>query len=219
VDVSTGARVLGRFGWKAEQPTVRQQVAAAFNGDLGITSSLFSEQDCPPEDQRCRDATDGGRPEIDDALLTDVERYSQLLAVPARRAFGEPTMAEGARSFQDIGCADCHVPHHLTGEHPDLPELSGQDIWPYTDLLLHDMGDDLADGDLQMDREWRTPPLWGIGLIPEVNDHQRLLHDGRANGVVEAILWHGGEALGAREAFQGLSEKERDALVRFIDSL
>ncbi len=210
----------GRFGWKSEKPTVHEQVAGAFLGDMGITSDLFSEQDCSDEQWECLDATGGGEPEINELLLSRVVLYSQLLAVPARRDFDDPEVARGEDLFNEIGCQGCHVPSHQTGEHPDLPEVSDQKIWPYTDLLLHDMGPELADADRdQLDAEWRTPPLWGIGLVPSVNGHQRLLHDGRADGVEEAILWHGGEADESRNAFTALDAEERTALIRFVNSL
>jgi CxxC motif-containing protein (DUF1111 family) len=218
LDVESGEQRSGRFGWKAEQPSVRQQAAGAFQGDMGITSSLFPAQNCSGTETDCADMASGGDPEID-GLLSNVERYGQLLAVPARRDFESDEVREGWRLFTDVGCTGCHVASHETGQH-ELEELSGQTIWPYTDLLLHDMGADLADSDrAELDAEWRTPPLWGIGLIPDVNGHQRLLHDGRADGVEQAILWHGGEAETSRRAFTELDADARSALIRFINSL
>ena len=156
-----------------------------------------------------------------DDLLDRVQLYGRLLAVPARVAYDEKRVLQGKQLFHDAGCAGCHTPRHTTGD-SDLPELAYQTIWPYTDLLLHDMGPELSDERPVFDAagaEWRTPPLWGIGRYPDVNGHQQLLHDGRARGVAEAILWHGGEAAASREAFKGSSREERDALVTFVESL
>ncbi len=212
---------LGRFGWKANQPTVEQQVAAAFIGDIGITSVLFPGENCPAPQEACQSAPDGGAPELTEERLGKITFYNRTLAVPAMRNVDDPQVARGARLFLSAGCAACHTPRHVTGE-SDIPALSNQTIYPYTDLLLHDMGDGLADGrpDFLADgREWRTPPLWGIGLIETVNGHTRLLHDGRARNLAEAILWHGGEAEESREKFIGLSREEREALIAFLQSL
>jgi CxxC motif-containing protein (DUF1111 family) len=222
-----GEPALGRFGWKAEQPTVAAQSAGAFRGDIGITSSARPDEDCTAAQQACADAPSGGTPEIDDDILERVVTYASLLAVPARRAPEDPRVLRGKLLFREAGCAHCHVPSHTTGdEHPTgepaLVELRGQLIWPYTDLLLHDMGQDLADGQAvgaASGREWRTPPLWGIGLIPSVNGHQYLLHDGRARGVAEAIAWHGGEAEASRDAFLTMDAEDREALIAFVNSL
>ena len=212
---------LGRFGWKANVPTVEQQIAGAFHGDIGITSALFSEENCPTEQAVCQSALDGGSPEIGEERLAKVVFYNQTLAVPAMRNLNDPQVRQGAGLFLEAGCAACHTPSHITGEH-QVPALTGQVIFPYTDLLLHNMGEGLADGrpDFLADgREWRTPPLWGIGLIENVNNHTRLLHDGRARNVAEAILWHDGEGLAAREEFRKMSREEREALLRFLESL
>lgn len=224
-DVEAGALRVGRFGWKADQPSVRQQTAGALLGDMGITSPVFRERDCAAPQADCLAAMHGGAdadtPEIEAADFDKLVLYTRLLAVPIRRDHGAAEVEHGQVLFHEAGCVDCHVPSHVTGEHP-LPEVTGQRIWPYTDLLLHDMGDGLADGRPVFDadgREWRTPPLWGIGLYEAVNGHQRLLHDGRARGVAEAILWHGGEAEAAREAFRKLPAADRAALVRFVESL
>ena len=214
-------KVLGRFGWKAGQPTVEQQVAGAFVGDIGITSPIFAEENCPDVQQDCQDAPNGGVPELTEDRLRKITFYNRTLAVPAMRNVAEPQVAEGAKLFLSAGCAACHTPSHVTGE-SDIPALSNQVIFPYTDLLLHDMGEGLADHrpDFMADgREWRTPPLWGLGLIETVNGHTRLLHDGRARNVAEAILWHGGEAKAAQESFKGLSKEERQALIAFLNSL
>jgi CxxC motif-containing protein (DUF1111 family) len=126
------------------------------------------------------------------------------------------------RTFDEIGCAACHTPTLVTGSHPTIPALSEQTIHPYTDLLLHDMGAGLADGRPDFEAsgtEWRTPPLWGIGLVPTVNRHAYYLHDGRARGLTEAILWHGGEGQASRDRFAALSAEARAELLRFLESL
>ncbi len=216
-----GKATLGRFGWKANQPTVEQQVAAAFLGDIGITSPLFPEENCPPLQTDCQLAPNGGAPELPAERLQKITFYNRTLAVPAMRNLDDPQVAQGGKLFLSAGCAACHTPQYVTGE-SDIPALSHQTIYPYTDLLLHDMGAGLADNRpdfLATGREWRTPPLWGLGLIETVNGHTRLLHDGRARSIAEAILWHGGEGEKARDNFIGLSQQERAALIAFLNSL
>ena len=220
-NVRQGAMVLGRFGWKANQPTVEQQTAGAFLGDLGITSALFPEENCPAPQADCQSAPHGGAPEISEERLGKVTLYMQTLAVPALRDVDDPQVRQGARLFADIGCAMCHTPQQTTGTH-EIAALSRQTIYPYTDLLLHDLGPELADGRPDFaagGQEWRTPPLWGIGLVETVNGHTLLLHDGRARNLTEAILWHGGEGAAARDAFRALTKAERAALLRFLESL
>ena len=214
-DGISGERGVGRFGWRATQPSVRHQVADAFLHDLGITSPLLPTDGCTDVQPACKAAPNGGDPEIDDDLLEKVTVYSSLGAVPIRRDWEDPGVLAGKKHFHAIGCASCHVPSHITGAH-ELAEVSNQKIWPYTDLLLHDMGEELAD---DVSSQWRTPPLWGLGLVPAVNKHQQLLHDGRARGVAEAILWHGGEAEVARNRFRALNAQARDELVTFVNSL
>ena len=222
-DLRTGEAALGRFGWKAGQPTVEQQAAGAFMGDIGITSSFFPEQNCPGPQQACRDAPDGGMPEIDTQRLDLVTFYVQTVAVPAMRDIEDDQVREGAQLFAQADCIACHTPRHVTdASHPVRP-LRGQTIYPYTDLLLHDMGEGLSDGGHQEGQatgsEWRTPPLWGIGLVDTVSGHTMFLHDGRARGLEEAVLWHGGEAQASRDAFTLLTADERAALLRFLESL
>ncbi|MEM8609099.1 MAG: di-heme oxidoredictase family protein [Myxococcota bacterium] len=212
----------GRFGWKSEQPSVEQQSASAFLGDLGITSPLFAEQNCPAPQVECAEAANGGEPEIPELNFGRLVFYSSTLAPPARENFDDPEVLRGREWMRDLGCTSCHRETVTTGEHPSIPELSFQDIRPFTDLLLHDMGEGLSDGRPSFGasaREWRTPPLWGIGRVEVVNDHTFFLHDGRARGFAEAILWHGGEAEEAREAFRNLPAEERAALIRFLESL
>ena len=220
-DARTRTTALGRFGWKANVPTVEQQNASAFNGDIGITSPLFTEENCPPGQRACARAKTGGRPEIDAKKLARVTFYTRTLAVPARRDVGARATDAGERHFEQLGCDACHRPELRTGD-SDVPALSYQLIRPYTDLLLHDMGPALADGrpdGLASGAEWRTAPLWGIGLVSVVNRHTRFLHDGRARNLAEAILWHGGEAHPAREAFRRLPARERRELLAFLESL
>jgi CxxC motif-containing protein (DUF1111 family) len=221
-DFKSQSVVLGRFGWKANQPGLEQQNVGAFLGDLGITSPLFQEQNCPAVQTACAEAINGGLPEIDQDKVDDVTYYSHLLAVPGRRAVGDAEVLKGKTLFQDAGCGDCHVPSLQTGVLDGFPELSGQSIRPYTDLLLHDMGEALADQRpdyLATGTEWRTPPLWGLGLVHVVNGHTSVLHDGRARDVSEAILWHGGEATASRQAFVGMPAGDRAALLLFVEDL
>ncbi len=216
---TTGA--LGRFGWKANVPTVEQQNAGAFNGDIGITSPIFTDENCEPGQRDCARAKTGGRPEIDEKKLGRVTFYTRTLAVPARRDVGTKATDAGERVFEQLGCDSCHLPELRTGD-SDIAANSDQLIRPYTDLLVHDMGPGLADGrpdGLASGSEWRTAPLWGIGLVSVVNRHTRFLHDGRARNLTEAILWHGGEAHPARERFRKLPARERRRLVAFLESL
>lgn len=213
---------IGRFGWKAEEPTVAQQVAGAFLGDMGMTTEMNPTNDCTAAQLECLDAPHGGEPEITPTIFAKTVTYSRLLAVPVRRRFDAPDVIRGRAVFRELGCASCHTPGHVTGSDTILPEVANQKIWPYTDLLLHDMGPDLADGRPVFGAsgsEWRTPPLWGLGLIQGVNGHDRLLHDGRARGFAEAILWHGGEAEASREAFRRETAARRADLLAFLRSL
>lgn len=217
-----GATELGRFGWKANKPNLRTQNAGAFLGDIGITSSIFPKQNCPEVQKNCAQQPNGGDPELHDVLLDRVTTYTQLLAVPHRRIKDPELIARGDRAFTQIGCVKCHHPSFTTGNTHELEILRNQKITPYTDMLLHDVGMDLADhrpDGKANGKEWKTPPLWGIGLIPTVNKHSNLLHDGRARNVEEAILWHGGESEQSKKAFMALSEEERNAVIAFVNSL
>ena len=216
-----GKPVVGRFGWKSNVATVNQQNAGAFHGDIGITSSLDTKQDCTNAEAACLAAPNGGTPEVDDQKLQRVTFYTRTLAVPARRDVGNVDTAAGERVFANLGCGSCHSATMQTGP-TDIKGLSNQTIHPYTDLLLHDMGSALADNRPDGEAtgaEWRTAPLWGIGLVDEINRHTRFLHDGRARSLEEAILWHGGEASKAQEGFLALSADERRQLIAFLDSL
>lgn len=212
---------LGRFGWKANQPSVKQQVLKAFQEDIGITSQLFP-QHAHASAQKALDALpNGGEPELQPGIEDDIIFYMRTLAVPARRNLDDPTVIAGESLFYQARCHACHKPSTQTGG-TDISALVHQSIQPFTDLLLHDMGPGLADGRPDYDasgNEWRTPPLWGLGLISTVNGHTRLLHDGRARNIAEAILWHGGEGQAAREYFRNLNADERAALIAFLRSL
>jgi CxxC motif-containing protein (DUF1111 family) len=234
-DMENEQIVLGRFGWKANQPSLRQQTAAAFHGDIGATTFLFPEENCPAVQTACLELPSaskcggqGGctgnqyRPEVVPSRLTNITLYLQALAVPARRNADDPEVRRGEQLFEQANCSACHVPELKTGPKPALRVAANQVIRPYTDLLLHDMGEDLADGrpDFKAGpRDWRTPPLWSIGLLKTVNGHSDLLHDGRARNVTEAILWHGGEAEKSREAFRNMPKADREALVKFVEAL
>ena len=220
-DRGAEATVPGRFGWKANQPSLLQQSAGAALGDIGLTTGLFPAENCRPAQADCAAAVNGGSPELDDAFLAKLILYMRTLAVPLARDFDDPEVQAGAALFAASGCAACHTPTLASGE-SHLAALSGQTFHPFTDLLLHDMGPGLADGRpdfLASGSEWRTAPLWGLGLLEQVNGHQFLLHDGRARGFAEAILWHGGEAEVAKERFRALDVTDRAALVRFLGAL
>ncbi len=220
-DKASNTTKMGRFGWKANQPDVRQQVAAAFSGDMGLTSSLFPNENCPPGVD-CNAIPNGGSPEVPDLTLERIVLYSRTLSVPARRNFDDKEVLEGKKIFTDLKCASCHTPKFQTGNDYMIAGLRNQTIRPYSDMLLHDMGANLSDGSpdfLASGSEWRTQPLWGIGLIATVNGHTNLMHDGRARNIEEAILWHGGEAQNAKNTYKKLPLKEREKLLKFLNSL
>lgn len=214
---------LGRFGWKANQPSLEQQIAAAAIADMGVTSDVYIEQNCPPVQTICQQQIPGNPVELIDIDWQQFEFWLRGLGVPARRNVTDRNFLRGERLFAKAQCAVCHVPEIKTAaEFPAFPALANQTIRPYTDLLLHDMGEALADGrpDFQAGpRDWRTPPLWGLGLSEVVNGSSALLHDGRARNVTEAILWHGGEAQDSRDAFANMSREDREALLHFVKSI
>ena len=218
-DVVKKRYALGRFGWKANQPTLLQQVASAYHDDMGVTTSLFLIENSAGQPQLTENRT---TPEVSDEILDVVTFYVQTLAVPARRNVDDPQVMHGEQLFAQAQCASCHIPTLRTGVLSGVPSVSNQTIHPYTDLLLHDMGHGLADNRPDFHAsgtEWRTPPLWGIGLVRTVNGHTNFLHDGRARNLMEAILWHGGEAEKSRQAVLEMSKTERDALIAFLESL
>jgi CxxC motif-containing protein (DUF1111 family) len=213
---------LGRFGWKANQPSIKQQIAVAFHGDLGVTSSLFDKENCPPVQEDCAYQPPGNQPELIDLNWEELEFWTQALAVPARRDVTSSEFTRGEHLFIEAKCAVCHVPEMKAGALPGLPQIEGQVFRAYTDLLLHDMGEDLADHRPEFragGRDWRTQPLWSIGLSEVVNGSTAMLHDGRARSLAEAILWHGGEAEASREAFRGMAKVDREALLKFLSSI
>ena len=221
-DVKKQDTVIGRFGWKANQPTISQQAMGAFHGDMGLSTELFQNQNCTPVQSDCAKAPNGGTPEVPKNIMDTVVFYSSTLAVPARRNTKTEAAKKGKALFTSAGCSSCHTPSFTTSDHGSIPELSQQKIHPYTDLLLHDMGEGLTDGrpDFQATAtEWRTPPLWGIGLVETVNAHTRFLHDGRARNLSEAILWHGGEAEQSKQRYTEMSKADRDALITFLETL
>ncbi|MGV1790205.1 di-heme oxidoreductase family protein [Rhizobium sp. A37_96] len=233
-DHRTGQIALGRFGWKAQNATVRDQVADAFSVDIGISTPdrPNAHGDCTPNEAHCLAMPTGvqkrlGDTEAPDPILPLVTFYSENLAVPARRKASLPPVLHGKEMFYRSGCAACHTPKFVTRD--GIKDKDGKDspqafqlIWPYSDFLLHDMGEGLSDGQqvgVASGRDWRTPPLWGIGLTQTVSGQQAYLHDGRARTLTEAILWHGGEAEKARNAFADLSKDDRQALINFLESL
>ncbi len=221
--------MLGRFGLKAGAATVLEQSAGAFAGDIGISSPIWRAHwgECTSAQTACRKAQHGDSA-LDEGLeiasegLELVTFYSRNLGVPARRDVGDKNVLRGKDLFYQTGCAGCHTPKFVTNRLEDQQAQSFQLIWPYTDMLLHDMGEGLADGRPEAratGREWRTPPLWGIGLTERVSGHTYFLHDGRARNLLEAILWHGGEAKAARDLMIDMAPDDRAALITFLESL
>ncbi len=216
----TRRKSLGRFGLKANQPNLKQQIANAFMEDIGVTSSLFPAENCAATLGQCRSGA--SKPELADAQLDAVVTYISALAPPARRNLEDRPVKDGELLFRAIGCSECHRDTLHVAEFSLQPALNGVAIHPYTDLLLHDMGEGLADGREDFDsgpRDWRTPPLWGLGLAGKGGDGANFLHDGRARTPAEAILWHGGEAQSSADAFRSLPEPQRQALLAFLNSL
>lgn len=217
---------IGRFGWKAETPSIVVQSADAANNDMGVTSPIVPDSSCTAAQTACLAARTGADPETPHEMtaeqLDEIRIYLSLLAVPARGHLDDPRVTRGEELFNGIGCANCHKPQAETGTDHDIRRLRGKLIQPFTDLLLHDMGEGLSDhrqSFASTGSEWRTAPLWGIGLVETVNGHTRFLHDGRARGFAEAILWHGGEAETARETFRNLEAADREAILTFLKSL
>ena len=225
-DDAQNKTVLGRFGWKAGQPNLNQQNVHAFSGDMGLTTSLRPFDDCTDAQVACKQAPNGngpeGEPEVSDNILRLVLFYTRNLAVPARRDVDTPQVLAGKNLFYQAGCQGCHKPTFTTAANAAEPELANQVIRPYSDLLLHDMGEGLADNRSEFKatgRDWRTPPLWGIGLTQTVSGHTQFLHDGRARNLLEAVLWHGGEAQAAQQHVLSFNAEQRAALLAFLNSL
>lgn len=228
-DDATQQVTLGRFGWKAGNPSLSQQNNNAFNGDIGISTPYRPDAagDCSTRQVRCRQQPNGnsasqGGVEASQIMTDLLLFYSRNLAVPARRGVNQPAVLAGKQVFYASGCSQCHWPKFVTAARADLPEQANQLIWPYSDLLLHDMGPGLADNRPEFaasGQEWRTPPLWGIGLTATVNGHTNFLHDGRARNLLEAILWHGGEAEPAKQRVITMPKQQRHNLLQFLESL
>lgn len=215
-------KIMGRFGWKANKATLKDQAAGAALGDIGLATSLHPKENCHLGPEICLKVKSGGLPELSDKFLEKMVLYIQTLAVPARRHSDNPIVKKGQDLFFKAKCQSCHTPYFKTGYTHPVKELRNQKIYPFTDLLLHDMGSGLADHRPDFDangNEWRTAPLWGIGLIPTVNKHHFYLHDGRARNIEEAILWHGGEAEKSKDIFKSFSRQDRQAMIAFIKSL
>jgi len=216
---------VGKFGWKANQPTLKQQISAAFNGDMGLTTSLFPDENCPEGidcSQLFNGINEGETVEVPDIQLSRMMVYMSAISVPKRRDYDTYDVLKGKELFNELACVNCHVNEFVTSNFELLPQMSHVTIRPYSDFLLHDMGDELADNRadfLATGHEWRTQPLWGLGMIEFVNDHTFLLHDGRARTIEEAILWHGGEAETSKNNFMNLKAKEREQLLSFLNSL
>lgn len=242
----TNSITLGRFGWKAGVPSLLEQTAGAFHGDMGLTSRFHTEQDCHSNQVDCLNAQNGNDEnnstvedvEVIDSMLNTVTFYTKHLAVPKRRKAYSEQVQQGKKLFNNARCTACHTPSYTTATSLEQPELSEQKIYPYTDLLVHDMGDDLADfdinnnpalkdgngNDIQQEflattKEWRTPPLWGLGLTKTVDPDATFLHDGRARTIMEAVLWHGGEAETAKQKVLTFNSTERAALLAFLNDL
>ena len=225
-DDAKGETVLGRFGWKAGQPNLNQQNVHALSGDMGLTSTLRPFDDCTEAQTACKQAPSGngadGEQEVSDNILRLILYYTRNLAVPARKDVDSPQVLAGKNLFYQAGCQGCHTPKFVTSANAAEPELANQTIWPYSDLLLHDMGPGLADQRSEFaagGQDWRTPPLWGIGKNQIVSGHTQFLHDGRARNLLEAVLWHGGEAENARQHVLTFDASQREALLAFLNSL
>ncbi|WOI09682.1 di-heme oxidoredictase family protein [Thalassospira lucentensis] len=228
-DIAKDEVAIGRFGWKAGMPSLDQQNQNAFQFDIGLSTPLYPNaySDCTEAQSLCRGAPNGNDPEFDnleahDQITDLVLYYARNIAPPMRPNASDPDVMAGREIFNSIGCASCHTPSYQLPERADMPEQSGQMIWPYSDLLLHDMGDGLADHRPEAEAsgtEWRTPPLWGLGRAQEIDPRAAYLHDGRARSILEAVLWHGGEAKPARDAVTFLPSSDRSKLLAFLKSL
>jgi len=215
LDMPAG-RVLGRFGWQGTERSVESQIAVAFAREMGLTNPLIDQIDCAPHDIACQNAPNGGEPEVAQDLFDAVVLFQQLETVrrPPAAAARLQQLAEGEALFQRSGCADCH--------RPQMPTVDGGTISPYTDVLLHDLGAELADRTVAGEAVpslWRTPPLWGLSTAQEGARVLRLMHDGRARSVDEAIGWHGGSAAPARAHYDRLAPDERHLLTEWVGAL
>jgi CxxC motif-containing protein (DUF1111 family) len=217
IDPVTGDKRLGRFGWRAGQATVKYQTAGALKTDMGVLTSVFPDPDCGSAQTGCGDSG----PELDDTDLENLALYISLLGIRPQSDWTDSQVIAGKEVFNSTGCAGCHTPSFTTTPYHPFAELRSQVIYPYTDMLLHDMGPGLADTLPEGEAtylEWRTPPLWGVGHTDGVSG-EAYLHDGRARTLTEAILWHGGEGENAKNAFVALSDTDKNALLAFLGSL
>jgi len=222
IDIPTNKNKIGKFGWKATRASLLHHISGAAFQDMGLTSSIFTKQNCMKIQIKCKEQINGGTPEISNKQIERLLIYMQTLAPPRQRNKTNDAVIKGNHLFLKIGCSGCHTPAYKTGEHKDHPELSNKIIKPYSDFLLHDMGPGLDDGLKEgsaLSSEWKTPPLWGIGLIKIVNKHTRFLHDGRAGSIEEAILWHEGEAKTSKNKYLKLEKNERNYILKFLNSL
>jgi CxxC motif-containing protein (DUF1111 family) len=213
LDPQTGVQRIGRFTSKAARATVKHQIAGALNTDMGVTTTIFPKLD---------GETTSNAAEVSDTELDQMNKYVSLLGVASKRNLRDQDVIDGEVLFTTAGCAKCHVTTLTTSAYHPLAELRNQTIHPYTDLLLHDMGPGLADNlgeGVATGAEWRTAPLWSLGLTAGVSGGEAYLHDGRARTIEEAILWHGGEGQTAKEAFRTMSASQRNAVVKFIKAL
>lgn len=225
-DVLTKKLAVGRFGFKALHPSLAQQTAGAFVNDIGITNPFFNTDTCSHIQIGCRQRSliGGHDKQLEiPKKLHDLTVYMGLhVAVQPTRSLKDKKAQLGREKFYQLKCHSCHQPSFKTDENYPVKELAGQKIWPYTDLALHDMGEALADGKAEFKAtgsEWRTAPLWGVGLQKRIQGYQAFLHDGRARTIEEAILWHGGEAKPSQQAFIKLDKAQRDALILFLKQI
>ncbi|SFK52791.1 CxxC motif-containing protein, DUF1111 family [Methylophaga sulfidovorans] len=221
-DSMTGLTHIGRFGYKANVASLKAQVVNAFHGDLGITSSIHPKENCTLVQSDCLKALSGGEPELREAQLNAVTVYMQLLAIPKPLSIDNEQLLLGQQMFNKSNCLACHHAKFTTSKETKPQQLASTTISPYSDFLLHDMGEGLADGRPDQGatgREWRTTPLWAIGLSKIVNSHANYLHDGRARTLLEAILWHGGEAQASQQAVINMSSEQREALLNYLQRL
>lgn len=221
-DEVSKTHMLGRFGWKASKGSLLHQIVGAAHEDMGLTSNFFPTQNCLKIQKKCKEQISGGEPEISTKQIDRLLLYLRTLAPPRQRNIENKNILKGENLFYELGCHKCHSPTFKTSKQANIPELANKTIKPYSDFLLHDMGEELADHVpvfKASGKEWRTPPLWGIGLIEIVNKHTRFLHDGRAKSLEEAILWHGGEGKNSKNLFIKLGKEERELLLGFLKSL
>lgn len=223
-DAPSGRLMPGRFGWKANAATLSHQNAAAARNDMGLSTPVFPSEACETGQEACLAAVQAAGPaiEMEQGAFTSLEIYMRLLGVPRQRNAAAPEVRRGEEAFRALGCAACHMPTLQTDGQADLEELRNQTFHPFTDLLVHDMGPGLSDGRpdyLAGPRDWRTAPLWGIGLTRKVSGFTAFLHDGRARDLAEAILWHGGEGEQAKERFRRAPRTTREDLLAFLNSL